>query len=88
MRPDLSGGVTPVSDRVMNLSHLLTESARRHPDAIGFVHGERTWTWAEMEARAAAFAAALVAEFGVAKGDRILVQSANCEQMFTAMFGC
>lgn len=88
MRLDLSGGTTPVSTRVMNLSNLLTESARRHPDAIGFVHGARTWTWAEMEARAAAFAAALVAEFGVAKGDRILVQSANCEQMFTAMFGC
>ncbi|MDN3523147.1 acyl-CoA synthetase [Halomonas ramblicola] len=88
MSLDLSNGVTPVSTRVMNLSHLLTESARRHPDDIGFVWGERRWRWAEMEARAEAFAHALVEEFGVRKGDRLLVQSANCHQMFEAMFAC
>ena len=36
---DLSAGLVPVSTRVMNLSHFLTESARRHPDEIGFVWG-------------------------------------------------
>lgn len=88
MSIDLSRGVTPISTRVMNLSHLLTASARRHPDDIGFVWGERTWRWAEMEARSAAFAHALVNEFGVRKGDRLLVQSSNCHQMFEAMFAC
>ena len=69
-------------------SPYLTESARRHPDEIGFVWGERTWTWAEMEARSAAFAAALQGRFGLQKGDRLLVQSANNNQMFEAMFAC
>ena len=41
-----------------------------------------------MEARAAAFAEVLIRDFNVQKGDRILVQSANCNQMFEAMFGC
>ena len=30
------GGVAPVSTRVMNLSHLLTGTARRHGEAIGY----------------------------------------------------
>ena len=85
---DLSAGLAPVSTRVMNLSHFLTESARRHPDEIGFVWGEQNWSWAEMEARSSAFAAALSQRFGLGKGDRLLVQSANNNQMFEAMFAC
>ena len=85
---DLSAGVAPATTRVMNLSQFLTQAARRHPDAIGFVWGEQHWTWAEMEARAEAMAHALVHEFGVRKGDRVLIQSANCNQMFESMFAC
>lgn len=88
MRVDLSQGVTPFSTRVMNLSHLLTESARRLGDDIGFVWGDQTWSWAEMEARAAAFALVLAQDYGIVKGDRVLVQSHNCNQMFEAMFAC
>ncbi|TIO04647.1 MAG: acyl-CoA synthetase [Mesorhizobium sp.] len=82
------GGVTPSSTRVMNLSHFLTQAARRNPDDIGFVWRARQWTWREMEARVNAMAAALRDEFGVTKGDRILVQSVNCNQMFESMFAC
>ncbi|SFG62613.1 Acyl-CoA synthetase (AMP-forming)/AMP-acid ligase II [Palleronia marisminoris] len=78
----------PVSTRVMNLSHFLTETARRHPDEIGLVWGASRWSWAEIEARATAFAAALRDRYGMRKGDRILVQSANCNQMFEAAFAC
>jgi len=85
---DLSQGMVPVSTRVMNLSHLLTESARRAPDDMGLVWGEQVWTWAELDARATALARALVQDYGIAKGDRVLVQSANCNQMFEAVFGC
>ena len=56
MRIDLSQGIAPVSARVMNLSHFLTDTARRHPDAPAFIWGDQTWTWAQTEARAAAFA--------------------------------
>jgi len=82
------GGLIPTSTRVMNLAHFLTQSARRDPEGIGFVWRDRKWTWAEMEARVAAMAAALSEEFGITKGDRVLVQSANCNQMFESMFAC
>jgi len=72
----------------MNLAHFLTQAARRHPGEIGFVWGERHWIWAEMEARVEAMAAALASEYGIGKGDRVLVQSANSNQMFESMFAC
>lgn len=83
-----AGGVSPSTTRVMNLSHFLTQAARRNPGHTGFVWGEKTWSWAEMEARVDAMAHALAKEFSVRKGDRILVQSANCNQMFESMFAC
>ena len=82
------GGISPCSTAVMNLANFLTQAARRHADEVGFVWGDRTWTWAEMEARVNAMATALSREFGVKKGDRILVQSSNCNQMFESMFAC
>ena len=78
----------PVSTRVMNLSQFLTDTSRRHPNDIGLVWGDVTWTWAELEARSTAFAAALRDRYGMRKGDRLLVQSANCNQMFEAAFAC
>src|SRR5687767_14542581 len=83
-----AGGIAPTSTRVMNLSHLLTQSARRCPNELALIWGERRWTWAEMDERVDAMAVALVSEFGVNKGDRILVQSANSNQMFESMFAC
>ena len=56
-------------------------------DEIGFVWGERTWTWSELDRRVDAMAAALAAK-GIRKGDRVLVQSKNCNQMFESMFAC
>ncbi|MFG1391448.1 acyl-CoA synthetase [Xanthobacter agilis] len=75
----------PVSRRVMNLSQFLRQAARRFPDAIGFVHGEQVLTFAQMDARVDAMAVALSAR-GIGKGDRILVQSRNCLEMFESMF--
>jgi non-ribosomal peptide synthetase component E (peptide arylation enzyme) len=45
-------GLGPHEDAVNhapNLGNLLTETARRHPDAIGLVLGERSWAWAALE---------------------------------------
>ena len=88
MASDPKGGVVPVTTRVMNLANFLTQAARRFPDDIGFVWQDRTWTWSQMEARVEAMAAALRDRFGVGKGDRVLIQSANCNQMFESMFAC
>ena len=71
----------------MNLSHFLRQAARRYGDEIGFVWGDATWTWAELDRRVDAMAAALAAR-GVKKGDRVLVQSKNCNQLFESMFAC
>lgn len=82
---DPVGGVQRMSQRVMNLANFLTQSARRFPDRTALVWGEETWTWAEMEARVTAMAAGLAAR-GVTKGDRVLVHSSNCNEMFESMF--
>ncbi len=81
------GGVTPVSKRVMNLSFLVRQAARRFGGEIGLVWGEATWTWADLDRRIDAMAAALAVR-GVGKGDRVLVQSKNTNQLFESMFAC
>ncbi|MDH3032284.1 acyl-CoA synthetase [Methylobacterium fujisawaense] len=81
------GGVAPCSRRVMNLAHFLRRAARRFPDAVGLAWGARSWTWAELDARVDAMAAALAAR-GVTKGDRVLVQARNSNQLFESMFVC
>ena len=80
--------VEPMSKRVMNLYGFLAQSARRFPNEIAFAWGDKTWTWAQLQRRVNTMAAALHKEFGVVKGDRILIQSQNCNQMFESMFVC
>lgn len=75
------------SDRVMNLAHSLRQAARRHAVETAFVWGERTWTWAELDARVDALASALAA-LGVAKGDRVLVQSRNGNPIVESLYAC
>src|SRR3979409_342395 len=74
-----------MSRRVMNLAHLLTQNARRHGDRTGFIWGDRSWTWREIEGHVSALAAGLAAR-GIVKGDRVLVHSKNCDEMFWSMF--
>src|SRR3954453_18310615 len=74
-----------MSRRVMNLAHMLTQNARRHGARPGFVSGDKSWTWREIDAQGSALAAALAAR-GIAKGDRILVHSKNGDEMFFSMF--
>ena len=81
------GGVVPSTKRVMNLSHVLRQAGRRHAHEVGFVWGDRCWTWIELDRRVDAMAAALRAR-GVTKGDRVLVQARNSNQLFESMFVC
>ena len=80
-----TGGVTPMSRRVMNLAYLLTQNARRFAERTGLVWGERSWTWREIDTRVSELSAALAAR-GIKRGDRILVHSKNCDEMFWSMF--
>ncbi len=79
------GGATRMSRRMMNLAHFLTQNARRHGERVGFIWGDRSWTWREIDTAVSALAAALAAR-GIVKGDRILVHSKNCDEMFWSMF--
>ena len=81
------GGVAPSSKRAMNLAQFLRQTAKRRAGEIALVWGERRWTWAELDRRVNAMAVALAAR-GIGKGDRVLVQSKNCNQMFESMFAC
>ncbi|WP_102225275.1 acyl-CoA synthetase [Acidimangrovimonas sediminis] len=81
-------GFAPVSTRVSNLAHFVTRAARRQAGEPAVIWGDSLWTWAEFEGRINAMAACLRDRFGVRKGDRILVQSQNCNQMFESMFAC
>lgn len=87
-KPDPKGGVAPSTTRVANLAQHLTRNARRLGDSLALVYGSDRWTWAELDARVSALAAGLRADHGVEKGDRILVQSQNCNQMFETMLAC
>ncbi|RMC32458.1 acyl-CoA synthetase [Paracoccus alkanivorans] len=77
----------PCSTRTMNLGHLLDQTARRLPDHPAMIWGERRWSWAQMRARVDAMARLLAAR-GVGKGDRVLVQSPNNNQMWESLWAC
>jgi fatty-acyl-CoA synthase len=69
----------------MNLGRLLADTARRLPKAPSLIWGARSWTWAETDARVDALVAALRRR-GLGKGDPILVQAKNSNQMFESMW--
>lgn len=75
----------PVSRRAMNLAHWITQNRRRIPDGTALVWRDRTWTWAEFDARVSATAASL-AGLGVNAGDAVLVHSRNGNEMLESMF--
>lgn len=77
-----------MSNRVMNLAHFLEQSARRFPERPGLVWGETQWSWTVLNARVNAMARAMAETYGVKKGDRIVVQSQNCNQLFESAFAC
>jgi fatty-acyl-CoA synthase len=69
----------------MNLGRLLTQTARRVPDAVALVWGEQRWSFAALDARVDRLCAALRAR-GIGKGDRILTHSRNGNAMFEMMW--
>ncbi|MDP5307804.1 acyl-CoA synthetase [Paracoccus spongiarum] len=72
----------------MNLGHLLDQTARRLPDRMAMIWGDHGWSWLAMRARVDAMARLLAAEYGVGKGDRVLVQSQNNNQMWESLWAC
>ncbi|MET1410624.1 acyl-CoA synthetase [Roseibium sp. HPY-6] len=73
------------SNRVPNLSHHLTKNARRWPAHPAIIWEDKTWTWSELDQRVSALCHVLQQKFGLAKGDSILVQAQNSNQMCETM---
>ncbi|MFC7539148.1 AMP-binding protein [Siccirubricoccus deserti] len=69
----------------MNLGRLLTQTARRLPDHLALVWGERRWSWAELDRRVDRLVAVL-AGAGIGKGDRVMVHARNSNAMFESMW--
>ena len=82
-----AGPGLPVSRRVMNLAKFVTQSAHRFPNRPALIWGDRRWTWVEFDARISALAAVL-ADHGIACGDRVIVQSKNSNLMLESMYAC
>ena len=70
-----------------NLGRLLTQTARRLPDAPALAWRGRSWTFRELDQRVDRLAEALRG-LGVAKGERVLVHSRNSNAMFESMWAC
>src|ERR1043165_4307136 len=71
--------------RQHSVGDLLRRTARRYPDKLAIVDGERRLTFAEFDAAVNRCAHA-VAERGLAKGDRLALLSHNCWQFATVAF--
>lgn len=76
------------TNRVMNLAHFLEQSARRLPERPGLIWGDAEWSWSALNIRVNAMANILAGRYGVRKGDRIVVQSQNCNQLLESAFAC
>ena len=65
---------------------LLENAADSRGERTGLVHGEKTWTWAELEADANRLAH-LLRDRGVARGDRVGLLADNGHAYLTSYFG-
>lgn len=71
---------------MLNLSLLLDDSARRYPERIALVHGERRLTYAELDAQASQVANLLVS-LGVEPGDRVALSCPNLPEFPILYYG-
>ncbi|TYC58625.1 AMP-binding protein [Rhodobacterales bacterium] len=73
------------SNRVANLAHFLTRNASRWPERPAIIFEDDIWTWSDLDGRVSALAQVLRLEFGIRKGDSVLVQAQNSNQMVEVM---
>lgn len=71
----------------MNLSMLLTKTARIFPEKAALIHGERQVTYARFNARANRLANAL-GRLGLRQGDNVAILQYNYPETFESLFAC
>ncbi len=72
----------------MDLSDLIARNAAFTPDKAALRFLGDTLTYAALDARIAALACALKAEYGVARGDRVAILSLNRPDYLVALYAC
>jgi fatty-acyl-CoA synthase len=68
-----------------NLSTLLRQVAARLPDQTALIRGDVAWSWAELDARVDALAAAF-SDAGIGPKDVIMLQAPNSRDYLTVLF--
>jgi len=71
----------------MSLAELFRQSRTRTPDKIALACGEKSWTYAELDAISDDIAVHLV-ETGLERGDRIALHFANSVELAFSYLGC
>ncbi|BBO79081.1 acyl-CoA synthetase [Desulfosarcina widdelii] len=71
----------------MNLSMLLTKTARMFPEKAAFIHKDRKLTYAQFSARVNRLANVLK-QLGLEKGDNVAILQYNYPETYEAMFAC
>ena len=71
----------------MNLSMLLTKTARMFPEKAAFIHKDRKLTYAQFSARVNKLANVLK-QLGLEKGDNVAILQYNYPETYEAMFAC
>jgi len=76
----------PLVSTTLSLASVLAEPARRTPDALALIEGERRLTYAEVWRQARTVAAQLIAD-GVTPGDRVALLAPNVVEFVTSYYG-
>lgn len=76
------------AQRPRNMREVLLTAAERHGDSPYLVFGDETVTYKELPGRVASYAAVLAEEYGVAKGDRVAIASANTVEYALTIWAC
>ncbi len=73
--------------RPKNVNEVLRNTVIKHGDKIGFVSGERRWTFKEFSHKVDRIALSLQKEYGIKKGDRVAVLMGTDLDFLLAFFG-
>ncbi|KAF9354966.1 hypothetical protein BGX34_010715 [Mortierella sp. NVP85] len=71
----------------LNPVHFLARSATVYPSKVAVIHGNRRYTYQELNRRSIAFAYALKEQLKIGRGDRVAIIAPNIPAMLEAHFG-
>src|SRR5947209_10187013 len=76
------------AQRPRNMREVMLNAAERHGDSPYLVFHDATVTYGELPARVASYAAVLTEGYGVTKGDRVAIASANTIEYALTLWAC